>query len=182
MRLPAGLVMAARITPVWTRPTSQNPAIAAAQNSGSVRLTANDRRFLSVRRRDSASSSRARPQYRRGPLPLARWLATGSGSVRERMEARLAALDTKEDNLLDLATDGEIPKEKIKERLIAIRDERASVRRDIERLDAELETGRQVFPLERSPHKLPGRHIPRRGLRPSHPHARRRVTPSHCPS
>ena len=33
------------------------------------------------------------------------------------------------------------------EKLIAIRDERAGIRRDIERLDAELETGRQVFLL-----------------------------------
>jgi site-specific DNA recombinase len=68
-------------------------------------------------------------------------------AVRDRLEARLAALDTKEDNLLDLAADGELPKDKIKERLIAIRDERASIRRDIGRLDAELETGRQVFGL-----------------------------------
>ena len=68
-------------------------------------------------------------------------------AVRDRLEARLAALDTKEYNLLDLAADGELPKEKIKEKLITIRDERASIRRDIERLDAELETGRQVFIL-----------------------------------
>ena len=68
-------------------------------------------------------------------------------AVRDRLDARLAAVDTKEDNLLDLAADGELPMEKIKERLITIRDERASIRRDIERLDAELETGRQVFML-----------------------------------
>ena len=68
-------------------------------------------------------------------------------AVRERLEARLAALDTRESNLLDLAADGELPKEKIKEKLIAIRDERAGIRRDIDRLDAELETGRQVFVL-----------------------------------
>jgi len=68
-------------------------------------------------------------------------------AVRKRLEARLAALDTKESNLLDLAADGEIPKEKIREKLIAIRDERAGIRRDIERLEAELETGRQVFGL-----------------------------------
>ena len=67
--------------------------------------------------------------------------------VRERLEARLAALDTRESNLLDLAADGDIPKEKIREKLIAIRDERSGIRRDIERLDAELETGRQVFGL-----------------------------------
>jgi hypothetical protein len=77
-------------------------------------------------------------------------LAADLGStqaVRERLAARLAALDTKEDNLLDLASDGELPKEKIKERLIAIRDERESIRRDLERLDAELTIGRQVFTL-----------------------------------
>jgi site-specific DNA recombinase len=68
-------------------------------------------------------------------------------AIRERLGARLTALDTKEDNLLDLAADGELPKEKIKGRLIAIRDERASIQRDIERLDAELETGRAVFGL-----------------------------------
>ena len=67
--------------------------------------------------------------------------------VRERLAARLAALDTRESNLLDLAADGELPKEKIREKLIAIRDERAGIRRDTERLDAELETGRQVFGL-----------------------------------
>jgi len=68
-------------------------------------------------------------------------------AVRDRLDARLAALDTKEDNLLDLAADADLPKEKIKEKLIMIRDERASIRRDIQRLDAELETGRQVFML-----------------------------------
>jgi site-specific DNA recombinase len=51
-------------------------------------------------------------------------------AVRERLGARLSALDTRESNLLDLAADGEIPKEKIKEKLIAIRDERAGIRRD----------------------------------------------------
>jgi site-specific DNA recombinase len=66
-------------------------------------------------------------------------------AVRQRLGARLAALDTRESNLLDLAADGEIPKEKIKEKLIAIRDERASIQRDTLRLDAELEVGRQVF-------------------------------------
>ena len=68
-------------------------------------------------------------------------------AVRERLEDRLAALDTKESNLLDLAADGDLPKDKIREKLIAIRDERAGIRRDIQRLDAELETGRAVFML-----------------------------------
>jgi site-specific DNA recombinase len=68
-------------------------------------------------------------------------------AVRERLEARLEALDTKESNLLDLAADGDLPKEKIREKLIAIRDERAGIRRDIQRLDAEPETGRAVFML-----------------------------------
>jgi site-specific DNA recombinase len=68
-------------------------------------------------------------------------------AVRERLEDRLAALDTKESNLLDLAADGDLPKDKIREKLIAIRDERTGTRRDIQRLDAELETGRAVFML-----------------------------------
>ena len=68
-------------------------------------------------------------------------------SIRERLEAQLAALDTKESNLLDLAADGDLPKDKIRAKLIAIRDERAGIRRDIDRLDAELDTGRQVFGL-----------------------------------
>ena len=75
-------------------------------------------------------------------------LASDLGStqaVRERLDARLDALDTKESNLLDLAADGDLSKEKIKEKLIAIRDERAGIRRDIQRLDAELATGRAVF-------------------------------------
>jgi site-specific DNA recombinase len=77
-------------------------------------------------------------------------LASDLGStrdVRERLDTRLEALDTKESNLLDLAADGDLPKDKIKEKLIAIRDERASIRRDIQRLDAELDTGREVFLL-----------------------------------
>ena len=68
-------------------------------------------------------------------------------AIRERLDARLAALDTKEDNLLDLAADGDLPKDKIRERLIVLRDERAGIRRDIGRLDAELDTGRAVFGL-----------------------------------
>jgi site-specific DNA recombinase len=68
-------------------------------------------------------------------------------AVRERLAGRLAALDTKEDNLLDLAADAELPKDKIKEKLISIRDERERVRREVKRLDAELAVGRQVFTL-----------------------------------
>jgi site-specific DNA recombinase len=64
-----------------------------------------------------------------------------------RLVIQLGALDTKESNLLDLAADGDLPKEKIREKLIAIRDERASIRRDIEQLEAELDTGRAVFLL-----------------------------------
>lgn len=77
-------------------------------------------------------------------------LASDLGStqaIRERLGARLATLDTKESNLLDLAAHGDLPKEKIREKLIAIRDERAGIRRDIQRLDAELAVGRQVFRL-----------------------------------
>lgn len=69
----------------------------------------------------------------------------GSQVVRDRLEARLTSLATKESNLLDLAADGDLPKEMIKQKLIHIRDERAGIRRDIERLEGELETGRQVF-------------------------------------
>lgn len=57
--------------------------------------------------------------------------------VRDRLEGRLEALDTKESNLLDLAADGDLPKAKIKEKLIAIHDERVGIRRDIQRLEGE---------------------------------------------
>jgi site-specific DNA recombinase len=70
-----------------------------------------------------------------------------SQGVRDRLDGRLETLDTKESNLLDLAADGELPKEKIKEKLIAIRNERASIRRDLARLDADLAAGREVFEL-----------------------------------
>jgi hypothetical protein len=33
--------------------------------------------------------------------------------MRERLETRLEALDTRESNLLDLAADGDLPKEKM---------------------------------------------------------------------
>jgi site-specific DNA recombinase len=68
-------------------------------------------------------------------------------AVRERLAAQLRALDTRESNLLDLAADAELPKEKIKEKLISIRDEREHIRREVKRLDAELEVGRQMFTL-----------------------------------
>ena len=68
-------------------------------------------------------------------------------AIRGRLEARLAALDTKENNLLDLAADGDLPKDKIKGRLMAVHDERAGIKRDIGRLEAELDTGRAVFLL-----------------------------------
>jgi uncharacterized protein with PIN domain len=68
-------------------------------------------------------------------------------SIRERLAERLAGLDGKEDNLLDLAADGEMPKEKIKNKIAAIRDERESIKRDLDKLNAELEGGHQVFML-----------------------------------
>jgi site-specific DNA recombinase len=68
-------------------------------------------------------------------------------SIRERLTASLGALDSKEDNLLDLAADGEMPKEKIKIKIAEIRDERDSIRRELDKLDSELEVGRQVFSL-----------------------------------
>jgi site-specific DNA recombinase len=68
-------------------------------------------------------------------------------SIRERLTARLAALEGKEDNLIDLAADGEMPKEKIKTKIAAIRGERESIRRDLDKLEAELEVGRHVFTL-----------------------------------
>jgi hypothetical protein len=50
--------------------------------------------------------------------------------VRERLNERLVALDAREDNLLDLAADGGMPKEKISAKIAAIRDERDNIRRD----------------------------------------------------
>ena len=50
--------------------------------------------------------------------------------MRERLNERLVALDAREDNLLDLAADGGMPKEKISAKIAAIRDERDNIRRD----------------------------------------------------
>jgi hypothetical protein len=69
----------------------------------------------------------------------------GTEALRTRLTERLAALDTQETNLIDLAADRELPKAKIREKLIGIRNEREQIQQEVVRLDSELDVGRQVF-------------------------------------
>ena len=65
--------------------------------------------------------------------------------LREQYEKRLEALDRKESYFLDLAAEEEWPKTKLRERLSAVRQEIADIRRTLERADQHLELGQQIL-------------------------------------
>ena len=65
--------------------------------------------------------------------------------LREQYEKRLEVLDRKESYLLDLAAEEGWPRAKLRERIEAIRQEAADLRRTIERADQRLEIGQQVL-------------------------------------
>ncbi|GLZ40937.1 hypothetical protein Acsp05_45610 [Actinokineospora sp. NBRC 105648] len=68
-----------------------------------------------------------------------------STDLRAQFTNRLAKLDSKENYFLDLAADEGWPKDKLRARLDAIRDERANISRQLDQAANELEIGRQVF-------------------------------------
>ena len=65
--------------------------------------------------------------------------------LREQYEKRLVALDRKEGYLLDLAAEEGWPKDKLRERIEAIRREIADIRRTIEQADQRLDVGQQLL-------------------------------------
>jgi len=65
--------------------------------------------------------------------------------MRDHLTARLARLDQQEENLLDLATDGSLPREKLRQRLQNVLKERESVQRELSRATTDLQTGAQVI-------------------------------------
>jgi site-specific DNA recombinase len=68
-----------------------------------------------------------------------------SDAIRAEFAARLQKLDNKEHYFLDLAAEEGWPKEKLREKIDAIRQERKEIRRSLGHEEQRLETGKQVF-------------------------------------
>lgn len=66
-------------------------------------------------------------------------------NLRRQLDAELQQLDTREERLLDLAMDSELPQVKIKTRLASIREERARLQRELGKADDQLDVGRDVL-------------------------------------
>ncbi len=62
---------------------------------------------------------------------------------RSQLEDRLKALQAKEDNLLDLASDGSLPQERIRERLREVGRERETLREQLSKTTADLDAGKR---------------------------------------
>ncbi len=82
----------------------------------------------------------------------------GSRLLQQAVSSRLAALDVKEENLLDLASDAALPKDKLRSRLTKLGDERDQLRRELDGLDTRLSVGagviRAALDLLAEPHRL----------------------------
>lgn len=65
--------------------------------------------------------------------------------VREQLTNRLDKLDTKESYLLDLAAEEGWPKDKLRAKVAAIRDERATIQSQLTQAEKQLDTGRSIF-------------------------------------
>jgi len=68
-----------------------------------------------------------------------------SDELREQFTKRLEALDSKESYFLDLAADEKWPKDKLRAKIGAVRQEAADIRRTIERADQRLDVSRQIM-------------------------------------
>jgi site-specific DNA recombinase len=66
-------------------------------------------------------------------------------SLKKRLAGTLAALDSKEDGLLDLVGDADWPQARLKTKLAAIRRERAEIEAQLADTTTKLDTGRQFF-------------------------------------
>jgi site-specific DNA recombinase len=69
----------------------------------------------------------------------------GARLLQQQRTAALKALDTKEENLLDLAADPAVPKEKIRQRLRAIAEEREQLAEELDRSETSLAAGAAVI-------------------------------------
>ncbi|TYK44663.1 hypothetical protein FXF68_34545 [Actinomadura decatromicini] len=95
---------------------------------------------------------------REGVIQAARDNAAMSPEERKRLERRLEAIDRKESYFLDLAADEEWPKDKLREKLLALHTEKQGIQRAFGQAERRLATGRDVLEraldlLER-PHEL----------------------------
>jgi hypothetical protein len=70
-----------------------------------------------------------------------------SDEMRENLAANLAKLDKKESYFLDLAAEEEWPKDKLREKLAAIRDDRKRIERRLEHAENQLDDGIQFLTL-----------------------------------
>jgi len=78
--------------------------------------------------------------------------------LHEQLTKRLVSLESREENLLDLAADATIPKERLRQRLAAIAVEREQITKDLGNTNGDLAAGaqviRQVLELLRDPQEL----------------------------
>lgn len=68
-----------------------------------------------------------------------------SEELRDSLSSRLVALDRKEDYYLELAAEEGWPKDKLRLKIHAIRQERKDIQRSLEQTESELATGKQLF-------------------------------------
>ncbi len=80
-----------------------------------------------------------------------------SDTLREQYAKRLDALDRKENYFLDLAAEQDWPKDKLRAKITAIRQERTGIEQTLDQADQHLDRGREVFDqaltLLREPHR-----------------------------
>jgi hypothetical protein len=87
----------------------------------------------------------------------------GSRLLQGQLSARLSALDSKEENLLDLAADGALATAKVRERLRAIAEEREQLHAELELGEDKLHAGAavilQALELLENPRSCTGRPV-----------------------
>lgn len=71
--------------------------------------------------------------------------STISGQLRRDVTQQLAVLDKKEDNYLDLVGDPDWPQQKLRERLKAVRQQQAVLRRQLEAPETDFDSGRALM-------------------------------------
>ena len=101
---------------------------AVRDHYATVQLTDEYRQRIKAAIREAAASKRA----------------TGV-QMRQQLQKRLEDLGHREDRYLDLYGEGNLPKDKLSERLSTIHSERDNLRRQLEQMQGELDTGRAIL-------------------------------------